>query len=73
MTEKQQKEHQAFIEWLYSLSIIDYGQICWQIQKQCHVNKNTLYKWKRGIAHPGWHCKRIINQLANRQIYNIND
>ena len=73
MTEKQQQEHAAFRDWLYSLSIIDYNKTCYRIQKECHVTKRAFDYWRAGKQQPSWHCRRIINDIAGKQIYDLND
>lgn len=66
-------ESQRFTEWLYSLSIIEYNRTLTELLIKCHVGKRSLTYWRKGKRRPNWHCRRIINEIAGKQIYNLNN
>lgn len=58
-------------DWLDSLPVKEYSKTEFRIMRECMITRLTLWRWKRGRTEPGYLAKKKINEIANRNIYDV--
>lgn len=60
-------------DYLEELTVVDYYEKRKEIITKCKINNQIFRNWKNGITPVPELAKPIINQIAESQIFNINE
>lgn len=65
------EENQAFLDWYHNLKDYEQSYYRKKIADMCEVSRTCVYRWLEGQHKIKGPCKRVINEVAGQQLFEI--